>query len=567
MVSFLLKASKNVRIKGIEELFVSYPEPALILKDDMTEFMAWGDPIPGESFNSSFPQNKRVDFILDNLCGHYYFILLNFHSGQLIVGNSYFSILPIFYYETEESAYFSDNAIRLGKYCGKTNLSRRFILESILFNYPLFNHSVIEGINLLQSNSFCSLSGGKLEVIRHTNIDHSFVEKPSDWHDAIAGTAEYFLASSKKYFPDEHYFNSFTGGFDGRTLAASGISTGRRFTSFCFGSGSSVDILVAGTATRSADIPFTGIILDDDYIKKESLNNGKEFILNSSGTGTFERAHYLFAAKQLKERGKCMVTGNFGSEILKSPHSRGELISQNIFQLFKSPDPESALESIKGSTEFRVLNKESFKDEWNQLKSDLQKLPCYSSEYRYLSKNGQFYVFLFEEVFRKYFGAEMINQFNYIRNRTPFIDIDFMKVLLKTGLAGVYTQFDAENPAKRYKGQVLYAAIMRKAFPVLGRIKTDKGYMPDDLLTFFGKIRIAMNSFKKVLFRNLNDPDPNRVLKSWDENRTYWLGLPLIPDLFSNNDEMNKWQDVPVRILFKICTINYIKAQLAGDED
>jgi hypothetical protein len=475
--------------------------------------------------------------------------------------------LPIYYYETEESAFFSDNAIRLGRYCGKTNLSRRFIFETTLFNYPLFNHSVVEGINLLRSSSFFLLSGGKLEVIRHTNIDRSFVEEPSGWHNAIPGIADYFLTSSKKYFPEEHYFNSFTGGFDGRTLAASAISMGRRFTSFCFGSESSCDIQVAEAATRSAGIPFMDIILDDDYIKQESLNNGKEFILNSSGTGTFERAHYLFAAKQLKERGKWMVTGNFGSEILKSPHSRGELLSQNIFQLFKSPDPESAFEIIERSTEFRVLNKESFKADWNELKSDLQKLPCYSSEYKHLSKNRQFYVFLFEEVFRKYFGAEMINQFNYIRNRTPFIDIDFIRVLLKTGLAGAYTQFDAENPVKRYKGQVLYAAIMRKAFPLLGRIKTDKGYRPDDLLTFSGKIRIAQNYFRKVLSRNINDPDPNQVLKSWNENRTYWLGLPSSPDLFSNNDELKKWQDVPGRLLFRICTINYLKAQLAGDED
>jgi asparagine synthetase B (glutamine-hydrolysing) len=567
MVSFLLKAPKTVGINGLEELFVSYPEPAFILKDDTTELMVWGDPIPGESFNKSFPQNRKVDFILDNLYGHYYFILLNPRSGRLIVGNSYFSILPIYYYETEESAFFSDNAIRLGRYCGKTNLSRRFIFETTLFNYPLFNHSVVEGINLLRSSSFFLLSGGKLEVIRHTNIDRSFVEEPSGWHNAIPGIADYFLTSSKKYFPEEHYFNSFTGGFDGRTLAASAISMGRRFTSFCFGSESSCDIQVAEAATRSAGIPFMDIILDDDYIKQESLNNGKEFILNSSGTGTFERAHYLFAAKQLKERGKWMVTGNFGSEILKSPHSRGELLSQNIFQLFKSPDPESAFEIIERSTEFRVLNKESFKADWNELKSDLQKLPCYSSEYKHLSKNRQFYVFLFEEVFRKYFGAEMINQFNYIRNRTPFIDIDFIRVLLKTGLAGAYTQFDAENPVKRYKGQVLYAAIMRKAFPLLGRIKTDKGYRPDDLLTFSGKIRIAQNYFRKVLSRNINDPDPNQVLKSWNENRTYWLGLPSSPDLFSNNDELKKWQDVPGRLLFRICTINYLKAQLAGDED
>jgi hypothetical protein len=89
MVSFLLKAPKTVGINGLEELFVSYPEPAFILKDDTTELMVWGDPIPGESFNKSFPQNRKVDFILDNLYGHYYFILLNPRSGRLIVGNSY----------------------------------------------------------------------------------------------------------------------------------------------------------------------------------------------------------------------------------------------------------------------------------------------------------------------------------------------------------------------------------------------------------------------------------------------------------------------------------------------
>jgi hypothetical protein len=124
---------------------------------------------------------------------------------------------------------------------------------------------------------------------------------------------------------------------------------------------------VAEAATRAADIPFTGIILDDDYVKSESLNNGKEFILNSSGIGTFERAHYLFSAKKLRDRGRWMVTGNFGSEILKSPHSRGELISQNIFQLFKSPDPESACKIIEESAEFRILNKESLKNDWNQI--------------------------------------------------------------------------------------------------------------------------------------------------------------------------------------------------------
>ena len=49
--------------------------------------------------------------------------------------------------------------------------------------------------------------------------------------------------------------------------------------------------------------------------------------------------------------------------------------------------------------------------------------------------NQKFYVFVSKKVFRKYFGAEMANQFRYLINRTPFLDIELLKVIFGSRLA------------------------------------------------------------------------------------------------------------------------------------
>ena len=117
-----------------------------------------------------------------------------------------------------------------------------------------------------------------------------------------------------------------------------------------------------------------------------------------------------------------------------------------------------------------IIQKEAFLSDWEQCKNDIYSLPCFNPEYKHLSRNQKFYIFVFEEVFRKYFGAEMINQFKYLKNRTPFLDMEFFKAILQTGLAGIHSEFFENNPLKRYKGQVLYAHIIRKAYPQFGEI-------------------------------------------------------------------------------------------------
>ena len=200
------------------------------------------------------------------------------------------------------------------------------------------------------------------------------------------------------------------------------------------------------------------------------------------------------------------------------------------------------------------------KRSWDQLKQDLTGLPCYDIAYRKLTPNQRFYVFVFEEVFRKYFGAEMVNQFRYLKNRTPYLDIDFVKALLNTRLAGVYSDFFEHKPLKRYKGQVLYAHIIKKAYPALGAIITDKGYCPDDLLTMTGHLNILWRYQKKKRQRTPSAADPYTAARSFRQNSAFYRQIPVDDELFNTgliNDEA--YAD-PSSELYKVISLSMMKS-------
>ena len=117
---------------------------------------------------------------------------------------------------------------------------------------------------------------------------------------------------------------------------------------------------IASLLARKANIPYFKIALDEEYTQKESLQNGLEFIYNSSGMASFSRAHYLYAAKALSSKTDVLVTGNFGSEVFRAVHNPGVVFSQNLISLFDSDSVEEALEKVENSVEFSYYTKRGF---------------------------------------------------------------------------------------------------------------------------------------------------------------------------------------------------------------
>ena len=133
------------------------------------------------------------------------------------------------------------------------------------------------------------------------------------------------------------------------------------------------------TVSRKGRIPFINFELEDSYIKNDNLPCGKEFIINSSGTATFARSHYLHSAKRLSSDFQHIITGNFGSEIFRAAHIAGAVISSNLYALFDSESSDEGIRKIEGSREFQCLNTSNFKLQFESLKEDILHLPCYDN--------------------------------------------------------------------------------------------------------------------------------------------------------------------------------------------
>jgi len=543
-IGFILKLDNNMSFSGPEELFIQKPEISLRLSGPEYEFLAWGDPISDDRFTSGLSSACNADFVVNNLYGHYYFLLFNKTERCLVMGNSLFSILPVYYSIRDGSVILSDNVFELGSFTGDTSVSTRFILESLLFNYPLFNSSLIEGADLLPSQSAMVAKAGKFQIVKHTYIEQWFYPDPEPWYRCTGRMAETFMDIAGRYFPDDHYITALTGGFDGRTLTAAGLALNRNFSCYCMGSESSADMMTAGSVADKAGIAFIPVLTDAGYVAQYSLEAGKSFVRGSSATGTFSRAHYIYGASLLSPETRVIVTGNFGSEIFRAVHRTGVMISPALYDIFTSANPKIAAEKLRKNPVTGFLNKDLVFSMMENMEEDLESLPCFDGRYSALTLNQQLYLFVFEEIFRKYFGSEIVNQASSLANRTPFLDKEFLSGLFRTGLAGIHSSFFEKNPVKRFKGQVLYAEIIRKSAPELGRLITNKGYSPDDLLSLSGKVKIITGRYRKSFHMQNQSEDPLGVKAAWVHNRKFYENLEADGNIFDRENVTRAARDV-----------------------
>lgn len=526
-----------------------------------------GDFIPdNDDINNNNLDENYLFKVIRKTGGFYYLILFDDKNNTIRVCNSLFSIMPVYYYVTDKNIYISSRVDYIAKINKINRLNKRFTLENLLFNYQLFNQSYIENVKLLPSNCYLKIKDSRLSIIKHTNIEEFFHENYDD-KTKLDELVDLFIDRLKIYLPDNSYYQALTGGFDGRSLTAGGLFLNHRFSTYSFGNKNSEDVFIAQKLSEMAKIPFKAILLDEQYIEKDSLQNGMEFIENAEGNASFSRAHYLYATKILSKDCKYIITGNFGSEIFRALHVAGVVVGPNLYNLFSSRSFDEAVEKINNAKVLQYINRNFFKDEIEAIYQDLKSLPVFNGNYKSFDLNKKFYVFVFEELFRKYFGAEIKNQFYHLVNRCPFLDFVFIQELFKSKYAGIHSRFFEHNPVKRFKGQMFYSHFIERTFPPFLNIKLDKGYKPADLLTHAGKINLIKNYYSKHLYKILhnhtNNEDPYSVYQAFDYNRSYWEKLEIDGSLFNKklvlDRTVNHQYDSYYIVLSQIYWLNKIK--------
>jgi len=473
--------------------------------------------------------------------GFFYLIYLETTSKKIKIFSSFLNILPIYYFTNNEKLVVSSSLKLLKKLLRKNlNINRKYLCEKILFNYSLFEQTIFQEIKLLPTNTYLIIDQ-VVSLKSFLQIQDLFSDEYTKGQKILDHLSDLFIASSKKYLPEEEFALSFTGGFDGRTLLAVSKYYKKNFFTYSFGSKTSKDLIIPMHQSKLLGIKFIPIYLNDEYINNFSYSAGKQMIELSDGQSSFGRAHYCYAADRLKDHVNKVITGNFGSELFRAMHNPGVMISQSLISFFKSKFIEEWIKQLKSTTVWKLLQRNGLHGEISSIADSLAKFKKYNT---FENPNKTFYVFVLNEVFRKYFGAEIYMQRNFLNNRTPFLDFEFIQALFKTYYCGLQSDFFTHNPIKRFKGQLLYAHIIKKAFPDLLKLKTIKNYKPKDLLTVSGKLVLLKNKLLQIGENRSSEVDPYAVQKAFIRNEIAWtsqnnksnyLDIKYIVELYRSN--------------------------------
>lgn len=442
------------------------------------ELLLLGDPViaPQADLGAALCPNGKLDIsqLYETVRGHYYWFFRE--PGSWSCGSAFGAVCPLYYAEQDGRILLSSSSFFLAQKTKACKRNRRNLLERLLFNYPVFNSTWWENIQLLGAHQVLRLRGNRFAVETGFGVETCFGDGANASRDSLHELAELFEAETALFLPDAPFGISFTGGFDGRTLLAAARKAGHsNFLTYSFGHPEDADLTFPQAQTRRLGIPYRPILLDDDYVQQAALPSARAFMALTEYNGNFGRPHYHFAAQSLAQEVDFLITGNFGSELFRALHQPGVMMTEPLIRIFASPD-DSWKDALR-QTQARWNG--VFRNETDALIAEIEQ---YLQPMRGWDPNHRFYHFVFQEIFRKYFGPELIMQQHYLNNRTPFLSLRFFRALNRTIWSGVHARLFEKMKNKRMKGQLFYAAFIRRADPQLYRMRTSKGYSAADVL-------------------------------------------------------------------------------------
>lgn len=447
-------------------------------------------------------KDVNPNFNIQRLKGNFY--IIRYKQDLIEIYNNVFSTLPIYY--SEDKKIFSNSlSLIKTKHQDIFKTDKQFILENILFNYSFSNRTIYTGIKLLPSNSYVKIKNDQIDFIKHTEITNYYSRDLKGVSKTRRTVADFYINTVKEYFPDEPFSITLTGGFDGRTIVSCARYYKKIFSTCSFGKKGNLDIEIPLANTKELDIPYNAYLLNDaDYTEHSYNVHSKHLITICPGSNAYIYPHFSYLASKESEKANYLLTGYCGSELFRAIHLTGAVTSSELIKIFNIENDEELRLSILNSYRLKVLKFDLFKDEFENL--ILEILDYRKNLPKDFSQNQTFYIYVFEEIFRKVFGTLIYAQQHFINVRTPFLDFDLIVELLKTKFAGANNEYYTTNPVKRFKGQVVYAEIIKRTSLDFYKFKTGKGYRPSDIIEPFGLINILLPYFKKRLTSSYQPP-------------------------------------------------------------
>ncbi len=416
--------------------------------------------------------------------GSFVVVLFNDTSNECIMISDRHNVLPFYYYFKNGLLIISSSLRLLTQAANTRAVDKTALTQQLIFDYTLDDRTYFEEIKRVKPASIYKFNDNEFKCQQYWEVKNLYHSKLLKRNESLDLLAEQLYENVQLYTSDsKRILVSLTGGFDGRTNLAMLRKNKDEYLCYSYGMPGSRQIQIPESISKKLNIPYTPVYCDEDF-ERQYPELGQMVVEFSNGTAPFTQAVFPYAYSRLSKFSNTILTGLFGSEILRPLHNLGIIINDFSERIFLSDDPKSEIRNILTElTRLKYLNDNIIKISEEEVIENIFDL--HIKRFEEFDKITRFFMFIIEEGIRKYFSQEIQSERVYVTTRFPYFDNDFIDLIYKTTFAGMYNGFLGKSKYKRRKGQLLYAWIMKKYNPELLNIKLDRGYKPADLIKPF----------------------------------------------------------------------------------
>ncbi|MEM4396774.1 MAG: hypothetical protein QXR30_03925 [Candidatus Woesearchaeota archaeon] len=443
---------------------------------------------------------EKKDKFISEIKGNFQIILIE--SDEIKIFNSRSGVSP-FYYYFDKNYFVCGTAIYLfpDEIKSKLKISNSNILEYALFNYPLGENTLFENVYNLLPGEKLSYSDGNLRREIYSDIlDFITTERVTKDYAINYGVELFNKVVNALVCDKEKIVASLTGGFDGRAILSALKIPKENLLLYSFGIKGSLNVAIPLKISQELGYNFKPFYLESEYsaaYPDYAINT----CLLTDCLATVQRANYLYVFEDLANFSDIVITGIFGSELMRTFQNAGLMISETAVKVLKSGEPIKTLENEIDNYNFR-----KFWGEYVFNKENKEKV-IESFRNKYLNRKYDFlnqfiFNYFIKDALRKYFGGEVHAERIFASNRFPFFDDEFVEFIVKSPFSAINNTFMEPTVKEKLNSQIFYAYILKRNNPELLKYKTDHGFAPKYLLYPFSSLLVGGQAFLWGRIRN-----------------------------------------------------------------
>lgn len=450
--------------------------------------------------------------------GNYWVIFYDKTNDIIRIISDPLSVLPLYKYETDSGFAITTN-LRILKKLG-IPYNQRVFLELVIFNQPITMDTLLKGVVYLTPGDHYALSQSGFRTISRYNLKQAIFAKSKNRLNVNGLINDFNHSVLSLVHPDSTNLVSLTGGFDSRSIVSVLLKNKIDFRAFSFGK-------MGGPNTKTPLLvkARTGIDYDPIYLEREYEENYSKFaedvIFWSDGLSSFERANYLFVADKLRLESNSYLSGLVGGELFAPMTMYVPFCTKYYSDIFYHGQKFDLLTALRsnGIEEYIEPVEDSIVSELESV------VLAYQNELAGLKKSNNGYLYVLYDFirngFRTFYGGQVQTERGYIHNKIPFYSLDLLERVLHSDYKKVFQKPFRSNPIFKRKNRVLQARIICSNSPELGRVPTDRGFSPYELLSPKGRITSTVRYLKNR--KKLAHTGPEFTSNTWSNGYYNYL--------------------------------------------